>query len=92
MSSTLLGWSSGWSGRLQLSLLLHGLLRRPLHCPLHLRSALLTVLRLSAAYNMPVSRVKWVLRRFDHSAIYLLIAGTYTPFIAQLKRALCRPA
>ena len=24
-------------------------------------------------------------RRFDHSAIYLLIAGTYTPFIAQLK-------
>src|SRR5207342_2319801 len=49
-------------------------------------SALLTVLGLSAAYNMwPVSRVKWVLRRFDHSAIYLLIAGTYTPLIAQLK-------
>ena len=52
-------------------------------------SALLTVLGLSAAYNMwPVSRVKWVLRRFDHSAIYLLIAGTYTPFIAQLKSGL----
>jgi hemolysin III len=49
-------------------------------------SALLTVLGLSAAYNMwPVSRVKWALRRFDHSAIYLLIAGTYTPFIAQMK-------
>ena len=29
--------------------------------------------------------MKWVLRRFDHSAIYLLIAGTYTPFLAQLK-------
>src|SRR4029453_10468499 len=25
------------------------------------------------------------LRRFDHSAIYLLIAGTYTPFISQMK-------
>ena len=49
-------------------------------------SALLTVFGLSAAYNMwPVSRVKWALRRFDHSAIYLLIAGTYTPFIAQMK-------
>ncbi len=25
-----------------------------------------------------------MLRRFDHAAIYLLIAGTYTPFLAQL--------
>src|SRR5919109_490487 len=47
---------------------------------------LVTMLALSAAYNMwPVSPAKWVLRRFDHSAIYLLIAGTYTPFLAQLK-------
>lgn len=39
----------------------------------------------SAAYNIwPVSRVKWMLRRFDHSAIYLLIAGTYTPFMVKL--------
>src|SRR6266403_2501526 len=50
---------------------------------------LLTMLALSAAYNMwPVSPAKWVLRRFDHSAIYLLIAGTYTPFLAQMKSAL----
>jgi hemolysin III len=50
---------------------------------------LVTMLALSAAYNMwPVSPVKWVLRRFDHSAIYLLIAGTYTPFLAQMKNAL----
>jgi hemolysin III len=49
-------------------------------------TGLLAMLGLSAAYNMwPVSPVKWVLRRFDHSAIYLLIAGTYTPFIAQMK-------
>ena len=31
---------------------------------------------------------KWVLRRFDHSAIYLLIAGTYTPFLMQMKNVL----
>jgi len=47
---------------------------------------LVTMLALSAAYNMwPVSPAKWVLRRLDHSAIYLLIAGTYTPFLAQMK-------
>jgi hemolysin III len=40
---------------------------------------------LSATYNLwPVSRTKWVLRRFDHSAIYVLIAATYTPFIMEL--------
>jgi hemolysin III len=47
---------------------------------------LLAMLVLSATYNLwPVSRAKWVLRRFDHSAIYVLIAATYTPFIAQMK-------
>jgi hemolysin III len=47
---------------------------------------LLAVLSFSAAYNMwPVSRRKWILRRFDHSAIYLLIAATYTPFLLQVK-------
>ena len=47
---------------------------------------LLTMLGFSAAYNLwPISRTKWVLRRFDHSAIYVMIAGTYTPFIAQMK-------
>ena len=50
---------------------------------------LVTMLAFSAAYNMwPVSPVKWVLRRFDHSAIYLLIAATYTPFLGQMKSAL----
>ena len=50
------------------------------------RAALLTVLSVSLAYNLwPVgSPAKWVLRRFDHSGIYLLIAATYTPFLAQL--------
>lgn len=46
---------------------------------------LLTMLVFSAAYNLcPVSPRKWLLRRFDQSAIYLLIAATYTPFITQL--------
>lgn len=47
--------------------------------------SLLTVLSVSCAYNLwPISKAKWVLRRLDHAAIYLLIAGTYTPFLAQL--------
>jgi hemolysin III len=49
-------------------------------------AGLLAMLVMSATYNLwPVSRAKWVLRRFDHSAIYVLIAATYTPFIIQLK-------
>ena len=49
-------------------------------------TGLLAMLVLSATYNLwPVSRAKWVLRRFDHSSIYILIAATYTPFIAQMK-------
>ena len=56
-------------------------------------TGLLAMLCLSAAYNLwPVSRIKWVLRRFDHSAIYLLIAATYTPFIAQMKNSLLASA
>jgi hemolysin III len=47
--------------------------------------SLLTVLSVSCAYNLwPISNAKWILRRLDHAAIYLLIAGTYTPFLAQL--------
>lgn len=39
----------------------------------------------SLAYNMtPPSALKWVLRRFDHSMIYVMIAGTYTALIPHL--------
>src|ERR1700716_1967072 len=49
-------------------------------------AGLLAMLVFSATYNLwPVSRAKWVLRRFDHSAIYVLIAATYTPFITEMK-------
>jgi len=48
-------------------------------------AGLLTMLGFSAAYNLwPVSPRKWLLRRFDHSAIYVLIAATYTPFMMQM--------
>ena len=40
----------------------------------------------SFAYNMvPSSPLKWTLRRFDHSSIYLMIAGTYAPLLTQLQ-------
>ncbi len=49
---------------------------------------LLTTLGMSAAYNLwPLSPQKWLLRRFDQSAIYLLIAATYTPFLSQLNNS-----
>jgi len=49
-------------------------------------AGLLAMLGLSATYNLwPVSPIKWRLRRFDHSAIYTMIAATYTPFIVQLQ-------
>ena len=47
-------------------------------------AGLMTMLVLSAAYNVwPVSRAKWFLRRLDHSAIFALIAATYTPFLVK---------
>ena len=52
-------------------------------------TGLLAMLGFSAAYNLwPVSNWKWLLRRFDHSAIYLLIAATYTPIVMQIPNTL----
>ncbi len=49
---------------------------------------LIVMLACSAAYNLtPPSHLKWLLRRFDHSAIFLLIAGTYTPLLPFLPDA-----
>lgn len=45
-------------------------------------AGLVSMLGVSATYNMwPVCRRKWLLRRADHALIYLMIAGTYTPFV-----------
>jgi hemolysin III len=43
---------------------------------------LLLCLSISFTYNIwPRSRTKWLLRRLDHSAIFVLIAATYTPLL-----------
>lgn len=44
-------------------------------------AGLIAMLGFSAGYNM-VSRPRWkrLLRRLDHAAIFIMIAGTYTPF------------
>ncbi len=45
---------------------------------------LVATLSMSAVYNMwPVCPLKWKLRKYDHAAIFLLIAGTWTPFALQ---------
>ena len=42
---------------------------------------LITMIACSMAYNLAEnSKRKALLRRFDHAAIFLMIAGTYTPF------------
>jgi len=44
---------------------------------------LVVVLSVSLAYNLvPISPIKRLLARFDQAAIFLFIAGTYTPFLA----------
>ncbi|MFZ0065496.1 MAG: hemolysin III family protein [Pseudolabrys sp.] len=51
-------------------------------------AGLLAMVGFSAAYNLwPVSPFKWWLRRLDHSAIYLLIAATYTAFMLPMHGA-----
>ena len=46
-------------------------------------AGLLAMIFASAAYNLwPDSPAKQILRRIDHSAIFFMIAGTYTPFAA----------
>lgn len=46
-------------------------------------ACLATMLVCSAVYNLSApSERRRLLRRLDHAAIFLLIAGTYTPFIA----------
>ena len=43
-------------------------------------AGLIASFTLSAAYNMTLHRsARRMLRRFDHAAIYIMIAGTYTP-------------
>src|SRR5512134_1516929 len=56
-------------------------------------SSLFTLFFVSALYHRPTwkPRARLVMRRLDHSAIFLLIAGTYTPFCLLLPRAVGVP-
>jgi len=44
---------------------------------------LILMLSLSTAYNFAKARWQPLLRRFDHAGIFIMIAGSYTPFTTQ---------
>src|SRR6201992_3161178 len=43
-------------------------------------AGVLAMLAFSTAYNFAKARYRPVLRRLDHAGVYLMIAGSYTPF------------
>lgn len=49
-------------------------------CSIYSASQILMYTASTLYHSVPIEGVKKVLRTLDHSAIYLLIAGTYTPF------------
>ncbi len=52
-------------------------------------AGLVLMFSFSFAYNMATqAQLKALLRRFDHSGIYLMISGTYTPLLTQLQDSL----
>jgi hemolysin III len=56
-------------------------------------AGLLVMISASAAYNLwPHGPAKQILRRLDHSAIFIMIAATYTPFVANRLGGLARPS
>jgi hemolysin III len=46
-------------------------------------ACLMAMFAFSAAYNLAGARRQPLLRRFDHAGIFLMIAGSYTPFTTQ---------
>jgi hemolysin III len=46
-------------------------------------AGLVAMLALSTAYNFAKPRWRPLLRRFDHAGIFIMIAGSYTPFTTQ---------
>jgi len=49
-------------------------------CSIYGASQILLYTASTLYHSIPLPRAKAVLRQLDHAAIYLLIAGTYTPF------------
>jgi hemolysin III len=58
----------------------HGSAWHVVSCAIFGTTLVLLYLASTLYHSIPVPRVKELLRMFDHAAIYLLIAGTYTPF------------
>jgi hemolysin III len=50
-------------------------------CSIYGTTLILLYLASTLYHSIPIPRLKSFLRTIDHSAIYLLIAGTYTPFM-----------
>ena len=60
---------------------LHGSAWRIVACSIYGTTLVLLYLSSTLYHAIQAPRAKRVFRVFDHSAIYLLIAGTYTPFV-----------
>mgnify|MGYP006293101353 FL=1 len=68
-----LGVLTAFAGRL-------GSARHVVGCSIYAATMILLFTASTLYHAIPLPRAKSVLRVLDHSAIYLLIAGTYTPF------------
>ena len=58
----------------------HGTVRHIVSCSIYGATLWLMFLMSTIYHSLPQGRAKRVLRIFDHCSIYLVIAGTYTPF------------
>ena len=59
---------------------IHGTVWHVVGCTVYGVTLVLLYLASTLYHGLPLSRAKVILQSLDHSAIYLLIAGTYTPF------------
>jgi len=59
---------------------LHGTVWHVVGCSVYGVTLVLLYLASTLYHGLPLSRAKVILQSLDHGAIYLLIAGTYTPF------------
>jgi hemolysin III len=60
---------------------LHGDAAHVVGCSIFGATLILLYTTSTLYHSIPIARAKPVLRALDHSAIFLLIAGTYTPFL-----------
>lgn len=60
---------------------LHGNAWHIVACSIFGAALILTYTTSTLYHSIPIKKIKPLLRTLDHSAIFLLIAGTYTPFM-----------